>query len=209
MSDSIFQQPSPQQLAAFIQGDPVAEDEVLRLVLPQLYRWSAQNYPNLPQSEVQSIIHQVVSETCRPHVRYDPSKAKLTTYLIGLIKLRLNDLYQKENKIISFEESGSNPHEKLPQVLYNQSETIDKSTRITRAMFFQEVENSLNDLEKDFLKLMRQGEKRLYIFVEILKQYCPVSDPEREVKNTKERLKRKLKATAQDLNYRLEDLLDE
>lgn len=209
MSDSVFQQPTPQQLAAFVEGDPIAEDEVLRLVLPQLYRWAARNYSDLPQPEVQGIIHQVITETCRPKVRYDPSRARLTTYLIGLIKLRLTDLYHKHQRIIKAEESSLDTHEKSPQVLYNESETLGDCTRITREMFFQEVENSLSDLEKDFLTLMRQGEKRLDVFVGVLEQYGAISDPTREVKNAKERLKRKLKATARNLNYRLEDLMDE
>lgn len=209
MSESIFQQPTPEQLAAFVAGDPIAEDEVLRLVLPQLYRWANRHYPNLVQSDVQSVINQVVAETCRPYVRYDPSKSKLTTYLIRLIKLRLVDLYEKEKKINDFEDSDPSIHEKLLKFPYNKVDSLKDSTHIAREKFFQEAENSLDNVEREFLRLMRQGEKKQEVFVAVLKQYDSISDPIREVKNTKERLNRKLKVIARKLDYRLEDLLDD
>jgi len=39
MNESHFQQPTDEQLSRFVQGDPVAIDAVIRLVLPQLYSW--------------------------------------------------------------------------------------------------------------------------------------------------------------------------
>src|SRR5689334_18230757 len=125
MEEETFQQPSPELLARFVVGDPIAEDTVLGLVLPQIYRWAIRRYSNLPEQEVQSVIHQVITETCRPRVRYDPNRSKLTTYLIGLIKLRMVDLYEKQNAIYTSEESGIDAKEKLLRLPYN---TVDDAT---------------------------------------------------------------------------------
>jgi len=201
MDESSFQQPTDEQLAAFVLGDPVAENEVLQIVLPQLYRWAAHHYPTLPQPEVESVINQVVSETCRPHVRYNPQKAKLTTYLIGLIKLRVVDLFEKQNAI-------NDIHEKMLHLPYNQLVVNDVDIRLTRETFFQEVRPFLNSVESEFLELMKDGEKSLDAFAAILSRHGALVDPSKEVKNTKERLQRKLKAFARDRNYQIDDLLE-
>jgi hypothetical protein len=206
MDEGIFQQPSPEQLAAFVAGDPVAEDEVLRLILPQLYRWARHHYSNLPEADVESEINRVVYETCRPRVRYKLNAGTtLSTYLIGLIKLRLNDLYQRQKRIKQSEVSESDESEKWLRLPYNQVE--DEETRITRETFFQEVGQHLEGPEKDFLQLMRQGEKKLDVFAKILESYGPVAEPEKEVKNMKERLLRKLRAFAEQHGYSIKDML--
>jgi hypothetical protein len=206
MEEDKLQQPSPELLAKFVAGDPIAEDTVLGLVLPQIYRWAIRTYSNLPEQEVQSVIHQVVAETCRPSVRYDPNRSKLTTYLIGLIKLRIIDLYEKQHTIKTSEESGLDTQEKLLRLPYN---TVDEATRITRDAFFQEAGQQLGEVERAFLELMLQGEKRQETFVAILSRYGKVSDPAKEVKNTKERLLRALRGIAQSLGYHPDDLLGE
>ena len=99
MDEGAFQQPTPEQIAAFIDGDPIAEDDVLGIVLPQLVRWAISHHPDLPAEEIESLIYQVTAETCRPAVRYDPTKAKLTTYIINLFNLRVNDLYHIEGRL--------------------------------------------------------------------------------------------------------------
>jgi hypothetical protein len=106
MDESVFQQPTPEQLTAFVNGDPVVRNDIMVALLPPFYRWSKQWYPDLPQDEVHSSIHQVLAEACCHYSRYDPSKAKFTTYLIELIKLRLLDVQAKHTKIISNEEIG-------------------------------------------------------------------------------------------------------
>jgi len=206
MEEDTLQQPSPELLARFVAGDPIAEDAVLGLVLPQIYRWAVRTYSNLPEQEVRSVIHQVVAETCRPRVRYDPNRSKLTTYLIGLIKRRMVDLYEKQHAINTSEESGIDTQEKLLRLPYN---TVDDATRITRDAFFLEAKQRLGEIERAFLELMRQGEKRQEAFVAILSRYGQVSDPAKEVKNTKERLLRALRGLAQSLGYHPDDLLDE
>ena len=40
MDESVFQQPTGEQLFAFAQGDPIAKDEIAHLVLLQLARWA-------------------------------------------------------------------------------------------------------------------------------------------------------------------------
>ena len=74
MHESSFQQPTPEQIAAFVQGDPVAIDEVVHLLLPQLYRWAIRQYPNFPRDEVQSVVNESFAEICRNHARYNPNR---------------------------------------------------------------------------------------------------------------------------------------
>jgi hypothetical protein len=207
MDESVFQQPTPDHLSAFVQGDPVAIDEVIRLVLPQLYRWALQQYSNLLPDEVKSTIHQVLAEICRNHARYDPNRTKFTTYAINLLRMRLAGLHQSLKKIGEIEDTSSSGHEKLSQKMYNQSDT--EELRITQQQFFSAATARLERAEREFLELMLQGEKRQEVFVSALARYGSASDPSAEVKNMKERLKRKLKATALELGYKAEDLLED
>lgn len=204
MVESVFDQPTPEQLDGFVAGDPIAMDEIVRLLLPQLQRWAIGHYSNLPEDEVQSTVNLVFAETCRNHARYIPHKSKLTTYLIRLLKLRLADLYQD----MKFEDSNLHVYEKLLQTPYNDSSTIDSATRLTRNAFFQDAALFLDAHEQAFLELMQNGEKSQQAFVAILTRHGRRADnPDHEVKNLKERLVRKLKHIADDQGYSLQDLL--
>src|SRR5262245_3581724 len=99
MAESIFRQPTTEQLSAFAQGDPLAKEEMAHLVLPQLVRWAWSQYVNLPQDEVQSAINATLAEILRHPERYDPKRASFTTYAIHLLKFRLNTLYQVLKRI--------------------------------------------------------------------------------------------------------------
>src|SRR5262249_18000323 len=102
MDESVFQQPTAEQLAAFARGDPIAKNEIARLALPQITRWAWRQYENLPPDEVQSIVNEALAEIFRNHERYDPRQASFTTYAINLIRLRLNNVYQALKKIKEF-----------------------------------------------------------------------------------------------------------
>jgi hypothetical protein len=206
--ESVFQQPTPELLAAFVDGDPIAEDAVLRLVLPQLYHWALKHHPTLPPPEVQSVINQVAAETCRPHVRYDPARSRLTTYMLNLVSLRLNDLYATESRQKEHEEIGTDLRENFSQPPYNLANTPNPAA-ITRNDFFERVLQHLDGPERDFLTLMLHGEKREEVFIVALARYGPVPDPSREVKNAKVRLQRKLRKLADDMGYELQDFVDD
>ena len=93
MRESNFPQPSPEQLAGFQEGDTLVANEIIELVLPSILRWAWTQYKLLPPDDVQDIAHQVLAEICRHYASYDPERALFTTYIIGLLKLRLADLY--------------------------------------------------------------------------------------------------------------------
>src|SRR5262245_33313701 len=132
MSDSIFQQPTALQLEEFVRGDPVVINEVVHILLPQLHRWGVQKYSNLPQDEVQSIINRVFAEACRNHARYNPQKAKLTTYLIRLIDLRMATLYQSIKKKVEAETLFSDQQENFLKGVYNSTNTEEIDNRLAR-----------------------------------------------------------------------------
>lgn len=210
MQDSNFEQPSPELLRAFVAGDTFAEDAVLQIVLPQLYRWAQKTYPGLPEDDVKSAIHRVVVETCRPTVRYDPAQALLTTYLIGLITLRLRDVYALYKKRLDHEEQGQAGREILERTPYNILDTPDGSAAaLTREQFWQAAAPQLAEPEREVWRLIREGAKDTAVFASMLSRYGPVTDPHRAVKNAKVRLERQLTTIAKQLNYRLEDLLDD
>lgn len=208
MDESSFQQPTPEQLEAFVSGDPLGEDEVLRLLLPQLHHWAVSRYRNIDESEVMSAINRVVTETCRPRNRFNPKGgASLTTYLINLIKLRLNDVYQEEKSIKDSEKTASQMPEKWANLPYKNEDGSQLDTSLSRDAFFEAAKSILDPIELEFLELMKQGEKSLAIFSGVLSQHGIVSNHPHEVKNTKERIIRKLKNTADDHGYKIEDLL--
>lgn len=208
MPKSVFDQPTPELLDGFVAGDPLAINEVVEILLPQIVRWAIKQYRNLPQDEVESTVHQVFTEVCINHARYEPHKAKLTTFVIRLLKFRLADLYQEITQIFKAEDSSLDISEKLLKKPYNDTDTIDAATQLTRKAFFQEAALFLDPYEQEFLEMMRKGEKHQEAFIQILTRHgYPMSDPDHAVKNAKERLIRRLKTIALDAGYTLEDLL--
>jgi hypothetical protein len=209
MDESVFQQPTPEQLRQFVQGDPLAIDAVIRLVLPQLYRWGIRRYQQVPEDDVKDVIHEVLGETCEHYARYDPARAKFTTYVIDLIIKRLATVQNKRIKRVKTEKSEEDSSEKLPEPMYNDSE-VDVIRRIDRAAFFRYAHKRLSEIEVTFLDLMLAGEIHQEPFVAVLtRSGIAITDVDvnREVNKVKNRLKYKLQRAAQDLNLRLEDLL--
>jgi hypothetical protein len=204
MDESVFQQPTGEQLSAFAQGDPIAKDEIAHLVLPQLARWAWRHYPNLPRDEVQSVVNGALAEVLLHHERYDHNQASFTTYAIHLIKLRLASLYQTLRKVKEFQDSA---RENLPQPAYNSMDTAELELSIERHEFFGAAMKRLEGAEKEFLRLILQGEKQQEAFVKVLARYGPIKHPGREIKNLKARLLRKLQALARELGYEADDLM--
>ncbi len=90
MSASRFQQPTPDQLERFVSGDPVAASEVMELIVPQLVRHAVARWgQDYEREDLESVVHDVAWEACRPPVRYRPGASLLTTYLINLIEKRV------------------------------------------------------------------------------------------------------------------------
>jgi hypothetical protein len=205
MDERAFQQPTAQQLSAFAQGDPIAKDEIAHLVLPSLARWAWSRYPNLPRDEVQSIVNGALAGILRHHERYDPAQSSFTTYAIHLIKLRLASLYQALQKIKAFQDSA---RENLLQPAYNSIDTVELDRRIERDQFFGTAMKRLEGAEKEFLRLILQGEKQQAAFAQVLAHSGPIKHVGREVKNVKARLLRKLQALADEMGYEAGDLLD-
>lgn len=205
-SESTFPQPTADQLKAFVEGDPIAIDEVMTLILIPLVRWAKSQYGGLPEQEVESLMHQILGEICVNHSRYDPSRARITTYVINLYKLRVRDLLSQSKKITSLEVNltpSETEHEEYPELPYNYLE--DQDQNILTEDFFESVAGHLDDLEREFLDLLRSGIKDTQIFAEVLGKYTEVTEPFKQVKNTKERLHRKLRSLAQDLGYSADD----
>ncbi|HKQ06430.1 MAG TPA: hypothetical protein VJ464_14945 [Blastocatellia bacterium] len=206
MDESAFQQPTAQQLSAFAQGDPIAKDEIAHLVLLQLARWAWSHYANLPRDEVQSIVNSVLAEILRHPERYDAGQASFTTYAIHLLKLRLASLYHALQKIKAFRDSAC---ENLLQPAYNPIDTVELDRRIERDQFFGAAVERLEGAEKEFLRLILQGEKQQAAFAQVLARYGAIKPAGREVKNVKARLLRKLQALTDEMGYEADDLIGE
>lgn len=205
MDESNFQQPTPQQLHLFVQGDPIAMDTIIQLVLPQLYEWGQRHYPQVPDPDVKTVIHDVLSETCRHHARYNPGKTLFTTYVIGLIVKRMSTTQRKQMRQAQHERNEDNFSEKSPELVYNESE-VDIIRRIDREEFFQHARQHLSEMEEAFLDLMLDGEIHQEPFIAVLAR-AGMGNTSREVNRTKERLRYNLQRIAQTRGLRLEDLL--
>ena len=206
MNESAFQQPTGEQLSAFVQGDPIAKDEIAHLALPQLARWAWRHYSNLPHDEFQSVANSVLAEILLHHERYDPDQSSFTTYAIHLIKLRLASLYHALKRIKEFQGSA---RENLPQPAYNSIDTAELEQRIERDQFFGAAMLRLESAEKEFLRLILHGEKQQESFAQVLARYGPIEHPGREIKNVKAKLLRKLQALANEMGYEADDLIRE
>ncbi len=206
MDETAFQQPTVEQLSAFTQGDPIAKDDIAHLILPQLARWAWRHYPNLPRDEVQSVVNGVLAEVLLNHKRYDPHQSSFTTYAIHLIRLRLASLYHALKRIKEFQDL---PCENQPQPAYNSTDAVGLDKSIERDQFFGAAMKRLEGAEKEFLRLMLQGEKRQDAFVQVLAHYCSAKHQGRDIKNVKAKLLRKLQAFASEMGYEADDLIRE
>jgi DNA-directed RNA polymerase specialized sigma24 family protein len=207
MKETNFPRLTDEQLAGFRNGDPFIINEIVKLILPPVLRWAWRQYRLLQRDDVQDIVHQVIAEICHQPQRFDPARASLPTYVIRLLKLRLADLYAKQQEVDNQEEYGPDAYEKLLSLPYNSTEVLDKDTRIVREEFFDQLDEHLEPVERELLLLMRQGRKDTNVFVAVLTRYGLVEDEDREVKNAKARLIRKMTFIVRSLGYKLEDLL--
>lgn len=207
MDESAFHQPTAQQIQGFVEGDPIAVNVVVRTVLPQIYRWALRQYSNLDPGDVQSTTHQVFAEVCLGSSRYDPSKATITTYVIYLLKLRLVDKHHQQKRRREFEESLDDTRENQAPALYNPEDGTAIETRLAKKQFFEQLFTDIDNQDRAFLELMRQGEKEHELFAEVLRK-SGHADTEKDVKNAKERLIRTLRAAARKHGYRLTDILE-
>jgi hypothetical protein len=155
---------------------------------------------------VQSIVNGVLAEILRNHERYNPDQSSFTTYAIHLIKLRLAGLYQALKRIKEIQDSA---RENLLQPPYNGIDTLELDQRIERDQFFGAAMKRLEGAEKEFLRLILQGEKQEGAFAQVLARYGPAKHTAREIKNVKARLLRKLQALAREMGYEAGDLLSE
>lgn len=153
------------------------------------------------------VVNQVLSETCQHHERYDPARGALTSYVIGLLEHRLADLYRTWSNIGAHEESGPHADEAVLRAPGDIEGTLDRDVRIVRAEFLGRVAAELDDVERDLWALMLEGNKDTAATAAILARQGPVADMQREVKNAKARLTRKVRVIAEALGYRLEDLV--
>jgi hypothetical protein len=112
----------------------------------------------------------------------------------------LNQAMKKITKIAEEQENVS-------QETYNQLSTLELEARIVQERFSSKVIERLDGVEKEGLKLMLQEESKQDAYIEILIRHGFVMNPAGEVKNFKERLKRKVKAIARELGYESEELL--
>ena len=175
--------------------------------MPALLRWAWKQYSGLPQDEVESLMHQVLGEICVAHGRYDPNRSKFTTYVINLYKLRIRDLFhQNEVAEASRESLSAQNHENVTELPYNSIEDEDKA--LARKRFYETIEDKLEPIEREFLRYMRLGIKDSEVFADVVKRLNPLArNIPNEIKNTKERLQRRIRALATELGYSPEDLL--
>jgi hypothetical protein len=206
MSDSTLPQPSSEDLADFVRGDPLAIDRVIGLIAEPLCRWAWKEHEDLPPDDVEELVYEALAETARNHARYDQSASLITTYVINLIRWRIKRLGQNVQKIRRLEDTSLEAQEKLPRAVYNQTDAREIEIRIARQRFYVVVRERLQGLDKELFELMLQGaESKEY--VKAVERGGSFSDPDAEAKNRKARVHRSLRAIAKEMDYELEDLM--
>ena len=207
MDASTFQQPTDTQIQGFMEGDPTAIDTVVRIVLPQIYRWAVRQYSNLDPDDVHSAVNAVFAEICLKSSRYDPTRAAITTYVIHLLKLRLVDTYERQKQRRISEISFDDARENRLMAPYNSDDALRIETRLATSQFFEEMIAGLDHLDAELVALMRQGEKDTEAFASVLRRRG-LSCSDKDVKNAKERLLRALRRAAREHGYELNDILE-
>lgn len=208
MSDSTFQQPSPQDLDGFIEGDPLATDRVVTQLADQLIRWSRGHYPDLTDSDLEDLVYAALEETCRNHARYDQSRSLITTYVINLIKWRAQRVRGAVQRIRAHEDTSPEAQENLPRDAYNQTEAKDIEVRIAREDFYRTVREKLQGLDREFFELEIQGAE-WSDYVGAVEREGAFSNPEAEAKNRRARVRRALKKIAEDMGFEADDFTKE
>lgn len=208
MSDSTFQQPSPQDLDGFIEGDPLATDRVVTLLADQLVRWAKSNYTDLSDPDIEDLVYAALEETCRNHAGYDPSRSLITTYVINLIKWRAQRVRGAVRKIRDHEDTSPEAQEKLPRGVYNQAEAKDIEVRIAREDFYRTAREKLEGLDREFFELEIQGAE-WDDYVRAVEREGSFPNPDAEAKNRRARLRRALKKIAEDMGFEVDDFSKE
>lgn len=208
MSDSTFQQPSPQDLDGFTEGDPLATDRVVTLLADQLIHWSRGQYPDLTDSDLEDLVYAALEETYRNRAKYDRSRSLITTYVINLIKWRAQRVRGAVQRIRAHEDTSQEAQEKLPHAAYNQTEAKNIEVRIAREDFYRTVREKLQGLDREFFELEIQGAES-GDYVAAVEREGTFSDPEAEAKNRRARVRRALKKIAEDMGFEADDFTKE
>jgi|GEM_PF-2952025 len=203
MSKSEFPQPSPEDLAEFIKGDPVATDRIMRCVAVPLCRWAWQQYPALPRDEVEHLVFESLAETAHNHARYDPTRSLITTYIIHLIRWRVQRFQQRQQKKQAIE---ADEREKPSHDAYNRMDSRKNDSRIMRERFFETVRGKLTGLDRTFFELMVEGAEPAAYIREV--EQAGFEGATSEAKNRKARVTRRLKEIANLMELQLEDLME-
>ena len=121
--------------------------------------------------------------------------------------LQLTVLQELSKRFDPHDPAGIAPiSENLPQTTYDTVEE-DVVRRLDRNEFFRLARIHLSALEAEFLDLMRQEKIHNPSFIDILQRFGTAKTTNREVSNTKERVKYKLASFAHSRGLRLEDYL--
>ena len=113
---------------------------------------------------------------------------------------------KRQLTLVERQESLETVSENLPQTTYDTVEE-DVVRRLDRNEFFRLARSHLSALEAEFLDLMRQEKIHNPSFIDILRRFGTAKTTDREVSNTKERVKYKLASFAHSRGLRLEDYL--
>jgi DNA-directed RNA polymerase specialized sigma24 family protein len=209
MSESVLEQPDDALLREFAAGDPVAIERMAALIVPQLVRWTQHRYAGqFDRDDLESIVHDIVWRACTPPITFDPTRgAKLTTYLIDLIKRRVVDLARQRTRERALWHELSVRRENTSPASYHRMKDEAETTRLAREEFYEKALPHLTPVEQEILAAMRAGTKAQADYAAILARHGLAIDSAHAVKNAKAQLERRLRNLAAVHGFQADDLL--
>lgn len=209
MTASAFVQPTAEQLAAFRDGDPVAVDAVITLMLPQLQSYARKHWgADLDEAEIDEAVSQACLETWQKPGRYDSTRSLLSTYLINLTGKRIIDARRRLIRDVGRSVPLPETHAIGPSPTYNRvDDDGGAATRVALEQFFAAVEPHLEGYERELLATYRADSADPAVEEAILTRHGFAGDMPDIIKNARARLRRKLRRLAEEHGFHPADLL--
>jgi hypothetical protein len=176
-----------------------APADLCRAYLEPLLTWSANTFPREDPHQRDTAVHKALFDYVQHPGRYDPARLDLAAYLRMAAGRDLRNLRRAEARHHRHRVAWNPVEEGYPRGKYSGADD-DPAVALERVQDAEEGKRLLESVtegwdEKDrrALNLMLEGERRTAAYAEILEiGDRPAEEQEREVKQLKDRIKRRL-----------------
>ncbi len=192
-------------------SDPVAPEELAEAYLRYLAYRLARQYPNVDDDLIETAVTDAILSYAERPTRYNPTLASLAGYLLMSAAGDLKNALRRTSRQTQFEsplEAADVELEEIPgniEVQGRQEPAIEPDglpENISWKALRERVNKEIPDrLDRQILELMLAGERKTEVYAGLLGlESLPLEEQRRLVKQTKDRLQKRLERLKKDFN---------